>query len=149
LANYYETEMNETLAILSLEKAKEELQQFNDGYCEYEIDLRHQKQQTVGMIKDLRAIAEEELEDILLERVGIQDAVNGAKVFVLKTKNVVCRNEERGGELQGHRLASPCRNRYYPVESWNRRGCTVWRGTHREWVSKTNGQSRCYYEGNW
>jgi hypothetical protein len=33
-ANYYETETNATLAISSLEKAKEELQQFNDGYRE-------------------------------------------------------------------------------------------------------------------
>jgi hypothetical protein len=35
LANYNETETNATLAILSLEKAKEERQHFNDGHCEY------------------------------------------------------------------------------------------------------------------
>jgi hypothetical protein len=60
-ANYYETETNATLAILSLEKAREELQHFNDGYREYEIDLRRQKRRRVGMMEDLRAIAEEEL----------------------------------------------------------------------------------------
>jgi hypothetical protein len=63
------------------------------------------------MMEDLRAIAEEELGYISLERVGMQDAVDGAKVFVLKTKKVVCRREEKGGELQGHRSASPCRDR--------------------------------------
>jgi hypothetical protein len=97
-ANYYETETNITLAILSLEKAKEELQHFNDGYREYIIDLRHQKRQRVGMMEDLRAIAEEELGDILLERVGMQDAVDGAKVFVLKTKKLFAeekKNEEK------------------------------------------------------
>jgi hypothetical protein len=41
-ASYYETETNATLAILSLERAKEELQQFNDGHQEYERDLHHQ-----------------------------------------------------------------------------------------------------------
>jgi hypothetical protein len=51
-ANYYETETIATLAILSLEKAKEELQHFNDKYREYEIDLRHQKRQRVGMMED-------------------------------------------------------------------------------------------------
>jgi hypothetical protein len=61
LANYNETETNATLATLSLEKAEEELQHFNDGYCECEIDLRHQKRRRVGMMEDLRAIAEEEL----------------------------------------------------------------------------------------
>jgi hypothetical protein len=102
-ANYYETETNATLAILSLEKAKEELQHFNDGYCEYEIDLQRQKRGREGMMVDLRAIAEEELGDILLERVGMQDAV--------KNEKVVCRREEKGGELQGHRPASPRRHR--------------------------------------
>jgi hypothetical protein len=32
LASYYEKETNATLAILRLEKAKEELQHYNDGY---------------------------------------------------------------------------------------------------------------------
>jgi hypothetical protein len=40
------------------------------------------------MMEDLRAIAEEELEDILLQQVGMQDAVDGAKVFVFKTKRL-------------------------------------------------------------
>ncbi len=86
-ANCYETETNATLAISSLEMAKEELQQFNDGYREYKIDLRRQKQQRVGMVEDLRAIAEEELEDILIEGVGMQDAVDGAKVFIFEKQN--------------------------------------------------------------
>jgi hypothetical protein len=110
LANYYETETNATLRILSLEKDKEELQQFNDGYHKHEIYPWRQKRRRVGMMEDLRAIAEEELEDISLERVGMQDAVDGAKIFVLKTQKVVCRREEKGGELQGHRSASPCRD---------------------------------------
>jgi hypothetical protein len=86
-ANYYKTETNATLAITSLEKAKEELQRFNGGYREYKIDLQHQKQQRAGMMEDLRAIAEEELEDILIEGVGMQDAVDGAKVFIFEKQN--------------------------------------------------------------
>jgi hypothetical protein len=34
----------------------------------------------------MKAIGEEELGDILLERIGMQDAVDGAKVFVLKNE---------------------------------------------------------------
>jgi hypothetical protein len=109
LANHYETEKNATLAILSLEKAKEEVQQFNHGHSEYKIDLQRQKRRRVGMIEDLRAVAEEELEDISLEPVGMQDAVDGATVFGFKEK-AVCRSEEKGGELQRHRSASPCRD---------------------------------------
>jgi hypothetical protein len=98
-ANYYETETNATLAISSLERAKEELQHFNDGYRKkYEIDLRCQKQRRVGMMEDLRAIAEEELGDILLEGVGMQDAVDGAKVFVLKTKKLFAEQEKKKEE---------------------------------------------------
>jgi hypothetical protein len=78
-ANYYETETNAILAILSLEKAKEEPHHFNDGYREYGLDLRRQKRQLVGMMEDLRAIAEEELGDISLEWAGMQDAVDGTK----------------------------------------------------------------------
>ena len=42
-AAYYETETNATLAITSLQVAKEDLQQFNDGHREYESDLRLQR----------------------------------------------------------------------------------------------------------
>jgi hypothetical protein len=102
-ANYYKTERNATLAILSLEKSKE-VQQFNDRYSKY----KAMKSRNDG---GLRAIAEDELEDIaLVEQVGIQDAVDGANIFVFKTKKAVCRREEKGGELQGHRPASPCRD---------------------------------------
>ena len=40
---YYKLEKNATLALLNLEKAKQELQQHNDGHREYENDLRRQK----------------------------------------------------------------------------------------------------------
>ena len=39
------------------------------------------------MMEDLRAIAEEELDNIALGRVGMQDAVDGAKVLGLKRKS--------------------------------------------------------------
>jgi hypothetical protein len=41
--DYYQTENDTTNALVKLERAKEELQQFNDGHREYEADLRYQK----------------------------------------------------------------------------------------------------------
>jgi hypothetical protein len=52
-------------------------------------------------MEDLRPIAEEELEDTLLEQVGMQDAVDGAKVFGLKIEKVVCRREEKEEKCKG------------------------------------------------
>jgi hypothetical protein len=83
-ASYYETKVNATLAILSLERAKEELQQFNDGHKEYELDLQLQRQRRIGITDKMRAIAEAEVQDIALERVGMQDAIDEAKVDVDK-----------------------------------------------------------------
>jgi hypothetical protein len=50
--DYYKTEKDIRLALLSHEKAKEELQQFNDSYKEYEKDLRCQKWRKAGAITD-------------------------------------------------------------------------------------------------
>jgi hypothetical protein len=47
------------------------------------------------MMEDLRSIVEEELEDTLLERVGMQDAVDGAKDFVFKTKKLLAEEKNR------------------------------------------------------
>jgi hypothetical protein len=48
------------------------------------------------MMEDLRAIAKEELEDVsLLERVGTQDAVDGSKVFVFKTKKLFAEEKKK------------------------------------------------------
>jgi hypothetical protein len=44
------------------------------------------------------------------EQVGMQDTVDGAKVFVFKTKKLFPEDMKKGGELQGHRSASPCRD---------------------------------------
>jgi hypothetical protein len=54
------------------------------------------------MMEDLRAIAEEELEDISLKRVGMQqDAVDGAKVFVLKTKKLFAEEKKKEENCKG------------------------------------------------
>jgi hypothetical protein len=50
--DYYKTERDVRLALLSYERAKEELQQFNDSYKEYDKDLRRQKQRKAGAITD-------------------------------------------------------------------------------------------------
>jgi hypothetical protein len=53
------------------------------------------------MMEDLRAIAEEELGDISLERVGMQDAVDGAKVIVLKTKTFFAEEKKKEENCKG------------------------------------------------
>jgi hypothetical protein len=74
---------------LNLEKTKEELQQFNDGHREYETDLRFQRQRRGQAIsKEMRGMAEAELDDIALDRIVVQDAVDLAKVDVKKTKSL-------------------------------------------------------------
>jgi hypothetical protein len=62
---------------LNLEKAKEELQQFNDGHREYEMDLQFQKQcRGEEITEEMREIAEAELDDIVLNQIIVQDAVD-------------------------------------------------------------------------
>jgi hypothetical protein len=100
-ASYYETETNATLAVSNLERAKEELQRFNDGHHEYEVDLRLQRRRRVGITDDMRAVAEAEVQDIALERVEMQDAVDGAKVQVLKTKKLFAEEKKKEENCKG------------------------------------------------
>jgi hypothetical protein len=54
-----------------------------------------QKQQKAGtIIKEMRAFAEEELDNIALKRIVIQDAVDLAKVEASKTRTLF--SEEKG-----------------------------------------------------
>jgi hypothetical protein len=100
--DYYKIEKDVLLALSSLEKAKLELQQFNDGYKDYEMDLRRQKRQRRGGITDeMRALVEEELDDIALERVDVQDAVDLAKVDVSKTKTLFAEEKKKDENCKG------------------------------------------------
>jgi hypothetical protein len=66
--DYYKREKDTTNASLNLEKAKEELQQFNDGNIEYETDLRFQKRRRGEEITEqMKEIAEAELDNIALD----------------------------------------------------------------------------------
>jgi hypothetical protein len=105
--DYYTREKDATNALLNLENAKEELRQFNDGHREYETDLRYQKRRRGGEITDeMREMAEAELDDIALDRVVVQDAVDLAKVEATKTKAlfVVEKKKEENSKGTGQPL---------------------------------------------
>ncbi len=100
--DYYKREKDATLALLNLEKAKEELQQFNDGYRQYEADLRRQKRRKAGAItEDMRAFAEEELDDIASERIVVQDALDMAKVDSSKMKTLFAEEKRKEENCKG------------------------------------------------
>jgi hypothetical protein len=100
--DYYRLEKDVSLALSSHEKAKQELQQFNDGYKDYEMDLKRQKRRRVGGITDdMRALVEEELDDIALERIVVQDAVDLAKVGVSKTKMLFAEEKKKEENCKG------------------------------------------------
>jgi hypothetical protein len=100
--DYYKREKDATLALLNLEKAKEELQQFNDGYRQNEADLRRQKRRKAGAItEDMRAFAEEELDDIASERIVVQDAVDMAKVDSSKMKTLFAEEKRKEENCKG------------------------------------------------
>jgi PAB1-binding protein PBP1 len=101
---YYKTEKDVRLALLSHEKAKEELQPFNDSYKEYEKDLRRQKRRKAGAVTDdMRAFMEEELpvDDIALEREPIQDAVDLAKEVLSETKTIFAEEKKKEENCKG------------------------------------------------
>jgi hypothetical protein len=93
---YFNKEKNVRLALLSYEKVKGELQQFNDSYKEYKKDLRRQKRRKAGAVTDdMRAFVEEELDDIALEREPIQDAVDLTKVVLSETKTIFAEEKKK------------------------------------------------------
>ena len=49
----------------------------------------------------MRAMAEAEVQDIALERVGMQDAVDAAKVFVLKTRKLFAEEKKKEENCKG------------------------------------------------
>jgi hypothetical protein len=99
---YYNLEKDVTLALVNLETAKKELQQFNEGHREYETDLRRQKRRNAGAItEEVRHFAETELEDIALERIVVQNAVDLAKVDATKTKTLFAEEKKKEENCKG------------------------------------------------
>jgi hypothetical protein len=99
---YYKREKYATLALLDLERAKLQLQQFNDGHREYETDLRRQKRRrTIAITEETRALVEQELEDIALEQIVVQDAEDFAKVGVSKTKTLFTEEKKQDENCKG------------------------------------------------